>query len=143
MSESTEQLLRRLLPRYLWLRDAEDGGGVLAAIVAGLAAGYEQLRDEVDLLYDQFFIATCDPRFIPLLGDEIGVDGLAPVTGPGIGDRTLVGRTIALRRRKGMLATAARGVTAASGWPAYISEGRAAVSATASVDDPAVRPPGS
>ncbi len=142
MSESTEQLLRRLLPRYLWLRDAEDGGGVLAAIVAGLAAGYEQLRDEVDLLYDQFFIATCDPQFIPLLGDEIGVEGLAPVTGPGIGDRALVGRTIALRRRKGMLATAARGVTAASGWPAYIREGRAAVSATASVDDPGVRPAG-
>jgi hypothetical protein len=142
MTEQTRQLLARLLPRYFWLRDAEDGGGVLDALIAGLAAGYEELRGDVDVLYDQFFIATADPRYIPLIGAGIGLDGLAPVGGPGIGDRALVGRTIWLRRRKGMLATAARGVTAASSWPCYIREGRAAVCATAAVAESGPQPPG-
>ncbi len=142
MSTPADQLLRRLLPRYFWLRDAEEGGGVLAALVDSLAAQYDQLAIDVDELYNQFFIATCDPERVPLLGDEIGVPGLAPVAGPGVGDRALVGRMIQLRRRKGSLATAARGVIAATGWAAYIQEGRAVVSATASVRDPDVRPPG-
>ena len=142
MSTPSEQLLRRLLPRYYWLRDAEDGGGVLAAVVRSLAAQYDGLLGDVELLYDQFFIATCDPEQVPLLGDEIGVPGLAPVAGPGVGDRALVGRIIQLRRRKGSLATAARGVIAATGWGTYIQEGRTVVSATASVRDEGMQPPG-
>jgi hypothetical protein len=142
MSTPADQLLRRLLPRYFWLRDAEDGGGVLAALVDSLAAQYDQLRIDVDELYNQFFIATCDPDQVPLLGDEIGVPGLAPVAGPGIGDRALVGRMLQLRRRKGSLATAARGVIAATGWATYIQEGRGVVSATASVRAPDLQPPG-
>ena len=142
MSTPSEQLLRRLLPRYYWLRDAEDGGGVLEALVRTLAAQYDELRIDVDLLYAQFFIATCDPQQVPLLGDDIGVPGLAPVAGPGVGDRALVGRIIQLRRRKGSLATAARGVIAATGWGVYIQEGRTIVSATASVRDSGAQPPG-
>jgi hypothetical protein len=142
VSSGSEQLLRRLLPRYFWLRDAEDGGGLLEALVRGLAGQYDELRNDVDLLYDQFFIATCDPRYVPLIGEQIGVRGLSPMVGPGVGDRTLVGRTIQLRRRKGSLATAARAVSAASGWATYIQEGRAVVTATASVRDPSADPPG-
>jgi hypothetical protein len=142
MSTPAEQLLRTLLPRYFWLRDAEDGGGLLDALVRGLAGQYDALRLDVDLLYDQFFLATCDPQYVPLIGDEIGITGLAPATGPGIGDRAFVGRAIQLRRRKGSLATAARGVIAASGWATFVQESRDAVIATASVRDPGGQPPG-
>jgi hypothetical protein len=142
VSAPSEQLLRRLLPRYYWLRDAEDGGGVLEALVRSLAEQYDGLRIDVEVLYEQFFIATCDPQQVPLLGDEIGVPGLAPAAGPGVGDRALVGRMIQLRRRKGSLATAARGVIAATGWGVHIQEGRMVVSATASVRDPGAQPPG-
>lgn len=142
MSTASEQLLKRLLPRYFWLRDAEDGGGLLDALVCGLAGQYDELRLDIDLLYDQFFIATSDPQYVPLIGDEIGVTGLAPTTGPGIGDRAFVGRTVQLRRRKGSLATAARGVIAASGWATYIQEGRDLVNTTGSVREPGAPSPG-
>ena len=136
MITPTHELLRKLLPRYFWLRDAEAGGGVLDALVRGLAEQYDELRLDIDLLYDDFFIATCDPQYVPLIGDGIGVTGLAPVEGPGVGDRAWVGRTISLRRRKGTLATVARGVIAATGWAAYIQEGRAVLSTTSSMLDP-------
>jgi hypothetical protein len=141
MSTPTEQLLRRLLPRYLWLRDAEDGGGALAALVDGVADQYEVLHDRVALLYDQFFIATCDPEYVPLIGEDIGITGLASVSGPGVGDRAWVGRVLGLRRRKGSLAATVRGVIAASGWAAYAVEGRTITTATASVADPDQLPP--
>ena len=75
MSTPADQLLRRLLPRYFWLRDAEEGGGVLAALVDSLAAQYDQLAIDVDELYNQFFIATCDPERVPLSGTRSGCPG--------------------------------------------------------------------
>lgn len=129
----TEELLRRLLPRVLWLRDAEDGGGALAALIRVLAEEYDGLRLDVDALYDQMFLATCDAEHVPLIAGGIGVVGLAPVAGPGVSDRAWVGRVIGLRRRKGMLATVGRGATAATGWAAYVQEGRAVVGTTHSV----------
>jgi hypothetical protein len=133
MSTPTAELLRQLLPRYFWLRDAEAGGGVLAAVVDAIADQYDQLSAALDRLYDDVFLVTCDPRYVPLIADEIGVAGLAPDAGPGVGDRAWVGGVIGLRRRKGMLVTLARGATAATGWASYVQEGRPVLSASRSM----------
>jgi hypothetical protein len=128
---STDELLRSLLPRYYWVRDQQDGAGVLDALVGAIADAYDELRLEIERLYDDVFIATCDPPRIPLIGDGIGVWGLSPQGGRGVNDRAWVGRALSLRRRKGLVATAARGAAAATGWATYIQEGRAAVATTA------------
>ena len=139
MSERpTYELLRDLLPRYYWLRDAETGGGVLEAVVRSIAAQFDELHADLDRLYDDFFIATCEPRFVALIGDGIGVEGLAASEGPGVSDRAWVGRVIGLRRRKGLPATLARGATAATGWPSFVREGRPATSVTQAMGDPLV-----
>ena len=134
-------LLRDLLPRIFWLRDQEGGGGALEALVQALAAEYDGLREQVEQLYDELFLATCEPRFVPLIGEGIGIDGLATASGPGVGDRAWVGRAIGLRRRKGTLAAAARGLNAATGWAAYALEERNVVGATASVREPQLGAP--
>ena len=136
--ESTAALLRELLPRFYWLRDAE-ARGALEALVAALAVEYEQLRDEVEGLYDDLFIETCAPEIVPYIGEGIGVTGLGPVRGPGVGDRAWVGRTIGFRRRKGTLAAAARAAAAATGWAVYVQEGSAVTGHTQSVVYPEPR----
>ncbi|WP_028066878.1 hypothetical protein [Solirubrobacter soli] len=135
MTTPSDELLRRLLPSYYWLRDAESGEGTLAALVRSLAEQYDELRLDLDRLYDDLFIETCGPAQVPLIGDGVGLLGLAPDAGPGVGDRAWVGRIVGLRRRKGMLATIARGVTAATGWAAYVQEGRTVTATTHSVRD--------
>ena len=123
-AESAAALLRQLLPRFYWLRDA-DARGALEALVAALAVEYEQLRDEVEGLYDDLFIETCAPEIVPYIGEGIGVSGLGAVHGPGVGDRAWVGRAIGFRRRKGTLAASARATAAATGWAVYAQEGSA------------------
>lgn len=125
------ELLRDLLPRFYWAREAGDGA--LAALVAALADEYERLRGNVEGLYDEFFIQTCSPAIVPYIGYGVGVAGLGPVHGPGVGDRAWVGRIVGLRRRKGTLATAARAVAAATEWAIFLQDGRDATAHTQSV----------
>jgi hypothetical protein len=127
----TENLLRDLLPRFYWLRDAQSGGA-LEALIAALAAEYEGLHGSVAALYDELFIETCSPGIVPYIGDEVGVTGLGPVTGPGVGDRAWVGRVIGLRRNKGTLATVARAAAAATGWATFAQDGRSVTAHTQS-----------
>lgn len=125
MSESTETLLRRLLPEIYWQRDASSGR-TLAALTALLAAEYDALREGVEALYDNVFLQTCDEDIVPYFAEMLGVTGLSPATRPGVSNRAWVGSIIALRVRKGTLAAAARGAGAASGWALFARDGRLA-----------------
>jgi tail protein P2 I len=109
-----------LLPVIHRIRDAEQGLP-LRALLEVTETELAQLRDDVDGLYDDWFVETCAEWVLPYIGDLLGVQGLRPVPGAS-GLRALVANTIRYRRRKGtpgVIEQVARDVT---GWPARVVE---------------------
>lgn len=123
-----EVLLRRLLPRTYWAADGGAGDRSLEALLRIVAEVYGELRADVARLYEQFFVSTCDARYLPWIGEGIGVepsqvlDALAP--------RQWVGWATAFARRKGSLPTLVRAGAAASGWSLYGLDGDEVVART-------------
>jgi hypothetical protein len=110
-----------LLPAVHRLRDAERDGA-LEALLSLLDAELERMRDDVDGLYDNWFIETCAEWVVPYIGDLLGVQGLRDLENARFSQRGLIANTIGYRRRKGtagVLEDLARDV---SGWPARVVE---------------------
>ncbi|HEU4421770.1 MAG TPA: phage tail protein [Pilimelia sp.] len=110
-----------LLPAVLRIRDA-DLGYPLRSLLAVVEEEWERLGEDVDGLYDNWFIETCDEWVVPYLGDLLGVQGLAPVPGGVATERALVANTIAYRRRKGTAAVLEQLARDVTGWPARVVE---------------------
>ncbi|HEX2049887.1 MAG TPA: hypothetical protein VHJ34_04545 [Actinomycetota bacterium] len=118
---SAHEPLFELLPAVYRVRDAAHDH-VLRALLEIVDAERDRVRDDIERLYDNWFIETCDDWVVPYVGDLLGVRGLAPVAGSGITRRAMVANTLAYRRGKGtaaMLEQLARDVT---GWPARAVE---------------------
>lgn len=110
--------LSELLPAVHRLRDIEEGRP-LQTLLQVIAEQAEIVRQNVDRLWDDFFIDTCQDWVIPYIGDLVANNLLHDV---GSRRRVDVARTIYYRRRKGtlpMLEELARDVT---GWGAHAVE---------------------
>ena len=127
MSTLSADRLYALLPAIHRIRDIEQGGP-LRALIGVLAHELEVIEENVDQLYDDQFIETCQDWVAPYIGDLIGYRPLHADTRPEAAAAALaapraeVANTIAYRRRKGtaaMLEQLARDVT---GWPARAVE---------------------
>jgi hypothetical protein len=110
------------LPEIYRIRDAEqEPAGQLQAYLSAVETVFDAVHENIEALYDDLFIETCDPWVIPYIGDLLGVSHLS-------GDpRTLradVADTIALRRRKGSLGAIERLASNLTGWPARAVEMR-------------------
>lgn len=121
MSTLNAERLYALLPAVYRIRD-EQQGKPLHALVSLIAQEFEALEENIEQLYDDQFIETCQEWAAPYIGDLIGyrpLHGVAPaISSP----RAEVANTIAYRRRKGtaaMLEQLARDVT---DWPARAVE---------------------
>ncbi|HBY59756.1 MAG TPA: hypothetical protein DEH78_08020 [Solibacterales bacterium] len=117
----TAEDLYGLLPAIHRIRDAERGE-VLKALLSVLAEQANVIDADIERLYDNWFIETCDEWVVPYIGDLLGVRGLHPITGATFSQRARVANTLGYRRRKGtatMLEQLARDVT---GWPARAVE---------------------
>jgi hypothetical protein len=122
MSTLTAERLYALLPSIYRLRDAEQEGEPLRALIAALAGQLAVLEENVEQLYDDQFIETCANWAAPYIGDLIGYRPLHGIPADSFSARAEIGRTIAYRRRKGtalMLEELASDVT---GWPASAVE---------------------
>ena len=86
-----------LLPAVYRLRDAEHGGP-LEALVSILAEQADVVDLDIELLYDNWFVETCDPWLIPYLGDLLAVRPVYPIAG-AVSQRAYVANTIRYRRR--------------------------------------------
>ncbi len=120
MSLDAERLYA-LLPAVYRIRD-EGQGRPLHALVSLIARELEAIEENVEQLYDDQFIETCDPWVAPYIGDLIGYRPLHGVAPAVASPRAEVANTIAYRRRKGtaaMLEQLARDVT---NWPARAVE---------------------
>ena len=110
-----------LLPAVHRIRDTAENYS-LRALLEVVEDELQRLREDVDGLYDDWFVETCAEWVVSYIGDLLGVQGLAAIPGAGATQRALVANTISYRRRKGtaaMLEQLARDVT---GWPARAVE---------------------
>lgn len=108
-----------LLPALHRLRDIDEGRP-LQTLLRVITEQADIVAQNVDRLYDDLFIETCQPWVVPYIGDLVANDLLHDVDGRR---RVDVARTVYYRRRKGtlpMLEELARDVT---GWGAVAVEG--------------------
>lgn len=108
------------LPEIYRIRDTEQTPPYpLRAYLEPVEAAFSALHENMEALYQDFFIDTCDDWVIPYLADLLGTSHLK-------GDpRTLradVADTIALRRRKGTLGAIERLAANLTGWPCRAAE---------------------
>lgn len=126
--------LMALLPAFYRERDAA-AGGPLRALLDVLARQGALLDADVDRLYDNWFIETCDDWVVPYLGDLLGVRALYPV-GAAFSPRALVANTLRLRRRKGTALVLEELAADATGWRSRVSECFERVATTQHVNHP-------
>lgn len=116
---SRDGRLHNLLPAIYRIRDAEHGAP-LRALMGVLEGQLELLEKDIEGLYDDWFIETCEEWVVHYIGDLLGVRLLRNVESGGLySQRALVANTLSFRRRKGtlsMLEDLARDVT---GWRAH------------------------
>ncbi len=118
MNQQKDIDLYSLLPTFYRSLDAERGYP-LKAIVDILSEQANQLKGNIEGLWDDFFIETCADWVVPYIGDLVGTTPLHEVAQSR---RIDVAKTISYRRRKGtlsMLEELARDVT---GWSVHAVE---------------------
>jgi hypothetical protein len=126
--------LYNLLPAIYRLRDA-DQGYPLQALLRVIQEQVDVVREDIDQLYENWFIETCDDWVVPYIGDLIGWQQVHEAGEPGdpgtprgeARDKILIPRrelanTIRSRRRKGTLALLELLATDVAGWPARAVE---------------------
>lgn len=101
MSLNADQLFA-LLPAVYRNRDAALGGP-LQALYGVLAQQLGIVEDNIEQLYDDQFIETCETWVIPYIGDLIGYNSIYEVASASFDSRAEVANTIGYRRRKGTL----------------------------------------
>jgi len=108
------QRLYARLPAHYRTRDTERGLALLALLrVVGMQVA--NLRQDMDVLWDNFFIETCDDWVVPYIGDLLGTKLLAHPVGQS--ERLDVWNTIAWRRSRGTPRMLQALASAISGWP--------------------------
>ena len=111
-----------LLPAIHRVRDAQESGGQLRALLAIAEEQLDLLEADVERLYDDWFIETCQEWVVPYIGDLLGVRGLLEVEGAPFSQRGLVANTIAYRRAKGTVAVLEQLARDVTGWGARAVE---------------------
>ncbi|MEQ1903368.1 MAG: hypothetical protein ABL888_04215 [Pirellulaceae bacterium] len=126
--------LYELLPMVYRQRDAEQGYP-LRALLRVIAEQVEIVEGDIDQLYRNWFIETCEDWVVPYIGDLIGFRPVHDAGEPGdpripsarqlnkiLIPRREVANTIGYRRRKGTLALLELLANNVAGWPARAVE---------------------
>ncbi|MBM9594974.1 phage tail protein [Roseitranquillus sediminis] len=115
MTEMKRVPLYERLPEIYRVRDAEQlPPGQLAAYLRAVEHVFGALHENIEALYADLFIETCDDWVIPYIADLLGTTHLK---GEPRTLRADVADTIALRRRKGTLGAIERLAANLTGWP--------------------------
>jgi hypothetical protein len=113
--------LYNLLPEIYRIRDAEEGG-VLRALLAIIGREVDALEKDIQGLYDNLFIETCDEWVVPYIGDLIGTRILHPTSSSDVSKRAYVANTLAYRRRKGTATVLEQLACDVTGWHSRVVE---------------------
>lgn len=129
----TPDRLYALLPAVHRARDGARGEP-LRALLSVINEQVDRVEDDIDRLYENWFIETCEDWVVPYIGDLIGY---TPVSAPDAPDgdaartarrtrllvpRKEVAKTLGFRRRKGTLALLELLANDVAGWPARAVE---------------------
>ncbi|UBF28583.1 glycoside hydrolase [Kovacikia minuta CCNUW1] len=136
MSQTPERLYN-LLPAIYRVRDGEQGGQ-LRAFLSIIESELNLIEADIDQLYDNWFIETCDEWVVPYIGDLMAVKDLNAASPRTYGQerRAYVANTLAYRQRKGttpVLEQLARDIT---GWGARIVEALPLLATTQNLNHP-------
>lgn len=115
MSEITSERLYHLLPAIYRQRDAAQGEP-LRALIAIIAQEMQAIETDIDGLYENWFIETCDKWVVPYIADLLGIRALSDEKYIVTSQRARVANAIRYRRRKGTIAVFERMVRDATGW---------------------------
>ncbi len=110
-----------LLPAIYRGRDVEYGEP-LRALFATIELERETLEEDIDQLYENWFIETCDEWVVPYIGDLLGMSGMHAGSGETFSLRAFVANTLAYRRRKGTTAVLEQVARDLTGWNARAVE---------------------
>jgi hypothetical protein len=121
MRERSKDRLFRLLPGHHQALDMPKGRP-LEALMRLLAEELEIVEGDIDRLYDNWFIETCEPWVISYIGELIGARTLRPFGEASGGLRPHVANTLAYRQSKGAAAALEQMARDVTGWPAIAVE---------------------
>lgn len=134
MSQPTSDRLLELLPVIYQMRDAELGQP-FRALLQVITEQVNLLQADIDQLYDNWFLETCQDWVVPYVGDLIGyrpLQGAFQDESGAAAERELrtralfprrdVAHTIGYRRRKGTLGLLDQLALDVAGWPARAVE---------------------
>ncbi|NTW07456.1 MAG: hypothetical protein HGA29_06395, partial [Syntrophaceae bacterium] len=113
--------LYELLPAIYRIRDAERGEP-LKALLSVMASQINIVEEDIDQLYENWFIETCEEWLVPYIGDLLGVRPLQGTGDEVFSQRAYVANTLSYRRRKGTLAVLEELARDVTGWPAKAVE---------------------
>jgi hypothetical protein len=111
----TKEKIYDLLPSIYRIRDKEEGEP-LKALLEIIGEQVEIIEEDIQRLYNNWFIETCDEWLVSYIGDLLNTKILNPVTRSTFSHRSWVANTISYRRRKGTLATIERLSRDVTGW---------------------------
>lgn len=120
MGEPREYLYD-LLPAIHRIRD-RDVGQPLRALLAVMKEQMDVVETDIDRLYDDWFIETCEEWAVPYIGDLLGVRGLDPIGEGSFSLRAFVANTLLYRQAKGTATVLERLTRDLTGWPAVAVE---------------------
>lgn len=124
----TKEKLLQTLPYVYRERDAaiakREGleEGPLTSMLGVLAEQVGAVEGNIEQLYENWFVETCEPWVLPYLGELLGIDNLPATSSSVYSPRAYVANMMSYRRRKGtpgMLKQLARDAT---GWHASVVE---------------------
>lgn len=131
---TTRDRLFELLPAIHRIRDEEEGAP-LRALLQVIGEQVEVLEEDLERLYENWFIETCEDWVVPYLGDLIGYEAVAEAGPPGDPDsesdrrrnrvlmpRRSVANTLRHRRRRGTVALLEQLARDSANWPAIAVE---------------------
>jgi hypothetical protein len=121
MSETDRELLYNLLPTIYRSRDQLQGGP-LRTLMAGLESEFRTVEADIDALYNNWFIETCDEWAIPYIAERVGAYNEAITAQLLESQRRQVANTIGYRRRKGTIAVLEHVIQDVTGWYVHILE---------------------
>ncbi|RZQ60046.1 hypothetical protein [Amycolatopsis suaedae] len=145
MTSEADRRLYDLLPRIYHKYD-EERGGPMKALLGVVTEQADIVDADIDQLYADWFVETCQDWVVPYLGDLVGyrmLPGSQETLSAGteaarrllaaIASRRDVAHTVGNRRRKGTLALLEQLAADVAGWPARAVEFRRLLGVTQSV----------
>ncbi|HSL84926.1 MAG TPA: phage tail protein [Thermoanaerobaculia bacterium] len=130
--------LYELLPAIHRIRDAA-AGEPLRALLRVMERELAAAEADVEVLYENWFIETCEEWVVPYVGDLLGVSNLEPVAPEVFSQRAFVANTLRYRRRKGTAAVLEQLARDLTGWSARAVEMFERLVATQHVNHPRPR----